>query len=180
MSKKPFVIVGHKNLDAPYEYTIVFSDTEENVMWLWGKYHPNYFWASRRPAEDKDFDKYEIFSENLMIIKKEFEEHKGEFVLTQSHKLERFIGLGYDQEDYYWITFDGTKLTWNTCVGSLIYLKGKIDEKDYNEFVRCAKLNHNDCATWIPDAAKEEFKKELLELKDPKSKYLVEPYMELT
>lgn len=77
-------------------------------------------------------------------IIKEWEEHKGEFVLTQSHSLERFIAIGDDSEDYYYVTYDGRSITWNTCVGKLVYLKGKIDEGDYNEFIRLAKLNHFD------------------------------------
>jgi hypothetical protein len=79
-------------------------------------------------------------------IIKEWEEHKGEFVLTQSHTLERFIAIGDDSEDYYYVTYDGRRIMWNSCVGKLIYLKGKIDDKDYQEFIRLAKLNHLDQA----------------------------------
>jgi len=35
-------------------------------------------------------------------------------------------------------------LKWNSCVGSIIKLKGKIDDDAYNEFERIAKLNHYD------------------------------------
>lgn len=81
---------------------------------------------------------------NLVRILKEFEEFKGQFVLTNSHKLERLVAIGDDDTDYYYVTYNGRKLTWNTCVGSLVKLKGKLDDKDYNEFVRLAKINHFD------------------------------------
>lgn len=80
-------------------------------------------------------------SETLKSILKEFEEHKGEFVITMSHKIEQFVGIGTDDDDYYWITYNGRKLTWNTCVGRLIYMNGKLDDKDYNSFVRSAEMN---------------------------------------
>ena len=66
-------------------------------------------------------------------LKTEWEEHKGEFVLTQSHTLERFIAIGDDGDDYYYVTYNGREITWNTAVGKLIYLKGKIDDYDYNK-----------------------------------------------
>lgn len=81
---------------------------------------------------------------NLKLILEEFEQLKGQFVITASHKIERLVGIGDDKLDYYWITYDGRKLTWNTCVGGLVPLKGYLREEDYNEFIRLAKLNHFD------------------------------------
>jgi hypothetical protein len=80
-------------------------------------------------------------------IKQEFETLKGQFVITQSHKIERLVAIGDDQQDYYWITYDGRKFTWNTCVGGLIPLKGYLQDKDYNSFVISARLNHFDQET---------------------------------
>ncbi len=77
-------------------------------------------------------------------LREEWEEHKGEFVLTQSHRLERFIAIGDDGDDYYYVTYNGKEITWNSAVGKLIYLKGKIDDYDYDNFIRLAKLNHWD------------------------------------
>ena len=77
-------------------------------------------------------------------LREEWEEHKGEFVLTQSHRLERFIAIGDDGDDFYYITYNGREITWNSAVGKLIYLKGKIDDYDYDNFIRLAKLNHWD------------------------------------
>jgi hypothetical protein len=77
----------------------------------------------------------------LQRILDEFEELKGQFVITESHEIERLIAIGDDDMDYYWVTYDGRKTKWNTCVGGLIRLKGKIDDKDYQKFIRIAKLN---------------------------------------
>jgi hypothetical protein len=84
---------------------------------------------------------------NLKLILEEFEKLKGQFVITQSHKVERLIAIGTDEQDYYYVTYNGRKKVWNTCVGSIIPLKGKIDDKHYNEFIRLAKLNHHDQET---------------------------------
>jgi hypothetical protein len=87
---------------------------------------------------------------NLKLILKEFEELKGQFVIN-NNKVERFIAIGTDDEDYYYVTYNGRDLSWNTCVGSIIPLKGRIDDKHYNEFIRMAKINHFDQPNlWIP------------------------------
>jgi len=81
---------------------------------------------------------------NLPKILEGFEKLKGQFVITASWEVERLVGIGDDGEDWYYLTYDGRKLKWNTCVGRLMPLKGKLDDKDYNELVRIAKLNHYD------------------------------------
>ena len=85
--------------------------------------------------------------DNLTLIKGEFEKLKGQFVKTDSWRIERLVAIGEDEWDYYYITYDGRKLTWNTCVGRIMPLKGYLRDKDYNEFIRLAKLNHYDQAT---------------------------------
>lgn len=82
------------------------------------------------------------------LILREFEKLKGQFVITCSHKIERLVAVGEDEWDYYWITYNGRKFTWNTCVGSLMPLKGYLRNKDYNELVRLANLNHYDQITY--------------------------------
>jgi hypothetical protein len=77
-------------------------------------------------------------------IIKVWKEHKGEFVITQSHRIERFLAIGFDEEDYYYATYDGRRIMWNSCVGRLIFIKGKLDNRDYEEFIRLAELNHFD------------------------------------
>lgn len=81
---------------------------------------------------------------NLQRILEEFEKYKGQFVITESWNVERLIAIGNDEQDYYYVTYNGRKTKWNTCVGSIITLKDKLSEKEYNKFIRTAKLNHWD------------------------------------
>ncbi len=81
---------------------------------------------------------------NLKLILENFDRLRGQFVITASWKIERLIAIGEDDMDYYYITYDGQKISWNTCVGRLMPLKGQLLERDYNELVRLAKLNHFD------------------------------------
>jgi hypothetical protein len=81
---------------------------------------------------------------NRELILNEFEQLKGQFVITQSWDVERLVAIAEDEHDYYYITYNGRKFVWNTCVGRIIPLKGKIDDKHYNEFERIADLNHYD------------------------------------
>lgn len=81
---------------------------------------------------------------NLKRILEEFEAHKGQFVITESWDIERLIAIGDDALDYYYVTYDGRKTTWNTCVGAIIPLKDRLTEKEYQKFIRIAKLNHWD------------------------------------
>jgi hypothetical protein len=83
----------------------------------------------------------------LKEILAEFENLKGQFIITQSWEVERLVAIGEDEQDYYYITYNGRKLTWNTCVGRVIPLKGYLRDTDYAEFIRLAKLNHFDQAT---------------------------------
>lgn len=86
-------------------------------------------------------------TDNKTLILQEFETLKGQFVINASWDIERLVAVGEDEMDYYWITYDGRKLKWNTCVGGLMPLKGHLRDKDYNELVRLARLNHFDQAT---------------------------------
>lgn len=82
--------------------------------------------------------------DNRTIILKEFEQLKGQFVITMSWKIERLVAIGTDDDDYYWVTYNGKRLTWSSCVGKIIPLKGVLQDDDYNEFERIADLNHHD------------------------------------
>ncbi len=73
-----------------------------------------------------------------------FESLKGQHVITIDHKVERLIAIGSSDIDYYWITYDGRKFNWHTCVGKLIPLRGYIPDNDYNTFIWRAKHNHLD------------------------------------
>jgi len=85
---------------------------------------------------------------NLKIILGKFEKYKGQFVIVSDNKIERLIAIGQDEWDYYYVTYDGRDIHWHihwhTCAGSIMPLKGYLRDKDYNELVRIAKLNHYD------------------------------------
>lgn len=86
---------------------------------------------------------------NLKKILKEFEEHKGQFVITDwGHEVQRLIAIGKDDLDYYYVYWNGRKTSWQSCVGRFVPLKGYIRDEDYNEFIRLAKLNHYDRPEW--------------------------------
>ena len=122
---------------------------------------------------------------NLKKILGEFERLKGQFVITCSWEIERLVAIGQDDMDYYYITYDGRKLKWNTCVGRLMPLKGFLRDEDYKELVRLAKLNHFDqIGLWGNDKPKETsqfneaHKKEITEIKEP-DEFLTEIFWEL-
>lgn len=111
---------------------------------------------------------------NLKIILEEFEEMKGQFVITDfGWHVERLIAISMDDFDYYYVTYDGRKITFNTCVGKVIQLKGKIDDSAYNGFIRIAQLNHFDqseCWMYEWERRKEDIenhKHEIADLKLP-------------
>jgi hypothetical protein len=111
---------------------------------------------------------------NLKLILEEYEKLKGQFVITSSWEIERLVGIGDDKEDWYYLTYDGRKLKWNSCVGRLMPLKGKLDDKDYNELIRIAKLNHYDQYDKIREQTIEELHKV-----NEKDEIVVGLYMEL-
>jgi len=82
-------------------------------------------------------------TDNLTILKNEYETLKGQFIINND-KIERLVGFGDDGEDYYFLTFNGRHITWNSCVIRIIPLRGFIKKDDYNNFKRLAKLNHFD------------------------------------
>ena len=81
--------------------------------------------------------------DNRTSILNQFEENKGQFIIM-SNKVVRFVAIAEDETDYYYVTYNGRKIHWHSCVGSYTVLKNKIDDKDYNELIRIAKLNHWD------------------------------------
>jgi len=86
----------------------------------------------------------EMSDSNLKKFLGKFEELKGQFVITDMWKVERFVAIGDDGEDYYYVTFDGKDLHWSSCVGRIIPLKGYLKNEDYESFIRLAKLNDYD------------------------------------
>ena len=83
--------------------------------------------------------------DNLELILDEFEKLKGQFVIILgTNRVERLIAIGDDTEDWFYLTWDGRNVTWNSCVMRLIPLKGCIREEDYQHLVELAKLNDYD------------------------------------
>jgi hypothetical protein len=82
-------------------------------------------------------------TDNKTLILNQFEENRGQFIIM-NNKVVRLVAIAEDEMDYYYVTYDGRKIVWHSCVGSYTVLKNKIDDKDYNELIRIAKLNHWD------------------------------------
>jgi len=123
-------------------------------------------------------------TDNLTIFTKEFEEMKGQYVLSYCEAY-RLIGIVDDTEDYYYCLYDGRKLRLTTCLTRITPLKGYIRDDDYNEMIRLAKLNHFDQPTlWGQNDEKikefnEEHKNELTKNWDENTKFILGPYWEL-
>ncbi len=84
---------------------------------------------------------------NEEIIIKYWQEHKGEHVIDVSHNVKRFVAILDGTDDYYYVLYDGKNFSYDTCVLRLVWIKNKIDQDDYQEFIRLAKLNHLDQPT---------------------------------
>ena len=82
-------------------------------------------------------------TDNKTLLINQFKENCGQFIIMNNNVV-RFIGIAEDDMDYYYVTYDGRKINWHSAVGSYTVLKGKIDEKDYTDLIRMAKLNHFD------------------------------------
>lgn len=74
---------------------------------------------------------------------KEFENLKGQFVLYEG-EVWHFLGIGTDDHDYFYVLAKGRhdRMVLGTPLANLTQLKGKIEDKDYNEIVRMANLNY--------------------------------------
>lgn len=92
--------------------------------------------------------------DNLTIITNEFNELKGQFVICID-RVYRLIGIADDEEDWYYALYDGRRITLHSCVGRVIPLKDYIQQKDYDEMIRIAKLNHYDLLDDGPDFIKQ-------------------------
>jgi hypothetical protein len=124
-----------------------------------------------------NFNRVEVdqsLDDNLMSILKEFENLKGQFVITETLNIERLIAIGKDDWDYYYITYDGKKTRWNTCVGRLIPLRGYIQDEDYENLIHSAKLNHHDQMSMFDGREIKERKKEIQDFIDYHKKYITE------
>ena len=103
----------------------------------------------------------------LKELLKEFDEHKGEFVLNGTYRVYRLIGISEDDFDYSYVLYDGRNLSFETPLIKLIYLKGKIDKEDYEGLEKSARLNHENCFVEdngeILDETPEQYKNNLIQ-----------------
>jgi len=58
--------------------------------------------------------------------------------------VERLIAIGGDDMDWYYVTFNGRDIHWNTCVGRIMPLKGFLRDEDYEHILNIARLNDYD------------------------------------
>lgn len=124
--------------------------------------------------------------DNKKIILNEFESLKGQFVIAGDWKVKRLVGVVGDDMDYYWLFYDGREFSLDTCLCRIVPLKGKIADKDYDEFVRIAYLNHLDIVSYEKDDSynfcelhKEEIVLNLLKDQEHKNSLLTEICWEL-
>ena len=89
---------------------------------------------------------------NEQLINEFFENHKGQFVIMRdSYKIGRFIGVIADEYDFCYLFYDGKCFHASSAVMVPIILKDKIDESEYDDLIRVAKLSNED---QIEDGAK--------------------------
>ena len=122
--------------------------------------------------------------DNLTIITNQFDELKGQMVIC-SNRVFRFIGIADDEYDYYYALYDGRTITLHSCVGRITMLKGYIIDRDYNEMIRLAKINHFDQSNlWGNEASEdtiyfsEKHKSEITNW-DKKTKFILGPCWDL-
>lgn len=122
---------------------------------------------------------------NLKSLLEEFESLKGQFVITSGQDIERLVAIGEDDMDYYYVTYNGRKLTFSSAVGRIMPLKGYLRDEDYLELCRIARLNHWDQSEYWgsknPEESKEfngKHKAEMMNLKEPDN-FLTEVYWDI-
>jgi hypothetical protein len=82
-------------------------------------------------------------SDTLDKIISELRERRGELVLN-TDSVVRLIGVTEDEEDYYYVYYDGKRISLVSCVIKYIPLRGKIEDLDYKGMLNIAKWNHAD------------------------------------
>lgn len=70
--------------------------------------------------------------------------HKGEFVISSSNIVERFLAIVEDKDDIYYLMYNGKSFILHSILTDNIILKNKINSDDYDKLIKLAKLNHND------------------------------------
>jgi len=122
---------------------------------------------------------------NLQLFLSFFNEHKGQFVISDK-VIYRLVGVATDEWDYYWVLYNGKKLSWITCLMNLIPLKGCLNVKDYNMMVKSSQLNDFDQVMYwghknLGEAKefREQHIKEITSLGNKDSRYMTELVWEI-
>ena len=82
---------------------------------------------------------------NQRSIRKFVKRYQDTLVIGQHNKVGRLIGWKDGKDDYYWLVrypnLNKDEVCWETCVGEVIPLKGKINKDSYNRLDSFVKLN---------------------------------------
>jgi len=91
---------------------------------------------------EKEQETFSIKDENLIRILIEIRDNFNDLVISEPEKIEKLIGFQDDGDDYYYIlkSIRGV-ISYQSCVGRIIPIKGRIDKKDYEYLNSCFVLN---------------------------------------
>lgn len=116
---------------------------------------------------------------NLERILAEFESMKGQLIITGYRNIERLVAIGDDQEDWYYVTYDGREsLRWSSCVGTIMPLKNQLRDDDYQQLINIAKGNHRDLQT-VPGVDAWAVRDALLAQRSPTHRFITEVYWDI-
>lgn len=73
-----------------------------------------------------------------------YNKYKGQFVILSYNDIVRFVALAFDESDYLYVGFNGRDFKFYTINSMMVPLKGFIEDKYYNEYIRLSNLNHYD------------------------------------
>ena len=82
----------------------------------------------------------------LAELKAELKPYKNTLVIDQCSHVSRLVDVVFAEDDYYWVHDRKNKLSYQSCVGGWIPLKGFIDKNQYERMVRVWNLNHSEQA----------------------------------
>jgi hypothetical protein len=102
-------------------------------------------------------------SENKKHTIEHFEKHKGDMVLID-RDVYQFVAVAEDGDDYLYVMYDGRELKLYTILSHFTVIKNKIDDRDYNYFIRIAKLNYH--SAMLKDEKYKEYHVQLQEYLD--------------
>lgn len=113
-------------------------------------------------------------------LKDFFKAHRGQHMITPNMTIERLVALGTDETDYYWVFFNGRKLSYIDVSSDIIEIKDQLYKRTYKSIIRNAEYDHLDQPKAFNNKIKrdneitqtmkefnEKFKKDIESLKSP-------------